>query len=280
MKKIIVRLKGGIGNQLFSYAYAKKLAVENDLDLYIDYYTGFTTADIYKRSYCLDDFTITGIKIINPFESFNNNIIRRILCLTVKYYFLLTCYYVKDEDINYINKKFDYYIEGYWQSSKYVNSIKNIIKNEYKPKNPEIQNNKYYKMINESINAVGVHVRIGDNKDKESISNLCEYYDCAIKKINEMYHKNTIFIFTDNTFYAKKIISGDYVYIKNQGNDINDFQLYRHCRHFIIAASTFSWWGAWLGNYDYKTVLCPARNRFKNSFWDQPELIDKNWIPI
>lgn len=279
-KKLIIRLKGGLGNQLFSYAYAKKIAVENNLELYIDNYTGFTSADIYKREYCLDYFTITATKIKNPFKNINNKFIKRALCLVVKYYFLLTYYYIKDKDIEHINHKYNYYIEGYWQSSKYVNSIKKIIEDEYCINTKDLVNNKYYKMIKESQNAVGVHVRIGDNKDQESINNLVNYYKNAFDKMNEMSNNNIYFIFTDNMDYAKEIIGGNHIYIINQGNDINDFKLYISCRHFIIAASTFSWWGAWLGKHNCKTVLCPSVNRFKNSFWNQPDLIDKSWIAV
>lgn len=282
MKKIIVRLKGGIGNQLFSYAYAKKICKENDLELIVDHYTGFTTADEFRRSYCMDVFCITGKKIKLPFLNIKHEKIKRLYSILIKTYYLTTCIYIKDKNIELpdkINKS--YYIEGYWQSKIYVESIKKTILREYNVLNNKIINdNYYYQLIKRSKNSVGVHVRIGSNTDIVSLRRLKDYYNIALIKMSQYQKYSDIYIFTDNIVCAKKIFGNSYTIIRNSDNDIVDFLLYKTCKHFIIAASTFSWWGAWLGEYKNKIIICPSPSRYKNTFWNQKNLLPSDWIKV
>ena len=62
MVKIIARIKGGFGNQLFDYAAARRLALINNVELVIDDVTGFARDRQYRREYILDRFNISARK--------------------------------------------------------------------------------------------------------------------------------------------------------------------------------------------------------------------------
>ena len=81
-KIIIARIKGGLGNQLFCYAAARRLALVNGAELVIDDVTGFSRDSLYRRSYMLDNFSIqcrkaTPAERMEPFEKYRRYLARR-----------------------------------------------------------------------------------------------------------------------------------------------------------------------------------------------------------
>ena len=81
--KVIVRIKGGLGNQLYCYAAAKRLAIKNNAELIIDDVSGFKRDYLYQRRYMLDRFKIphrkaTSIERLNPFERVRRGLRKKI----------------------------------------------------------------------------------------------------------------------------------------------------------------------------------------------------------
>ena len=68
-----------------------------------------------------------------------------------------------------------------------------------------------------------------------------------------------------------------YVDINSSEKDYEDLRLMLHCKHFIIANSSFSWWGAWLSNNPNKIVCAPKR-WFRSA--DEGDIVPKSWIRV
>jgi len=296
MKKIIARVYGGIGNQLFIYASSRRLAYINNAELVLDNVTGFRQDYEYKRTYQLDNFNINVKKIkytkiikywprglywflkkINQFKS------------TSRKNYIKEKNGIFNEYIMQFKVKNTLYLEGYWQSEEYFKDIKIILKEELTIKPPvDAKNIKIADSIKKSKNSVAIHIRffseaIFSNPKHE----LSDYYEKAIKKIEEKFEKVNYFIFSDKPELAKKIFlnnTHNVEYINNNNGDelaYADLWLMTLCENFIIANSTFSWWGAWLSNNDNKIIICPDPIRFElNNPWRSEKLLPSEWIKI
>jgi len=124
-------------------------------------------------------------------------------------------------------------------------------------------------------NSIAIHVRAGDFGIKQFPMLTEEYYERAL---NHFYGRdiNQVYIFSDDIKKAKELLSPIFTYIETD-NYIHDFYLMRQCKHFIIANSTFSWWAAWLGLDQEKTVIAP-KNMHGATYTD--EMYPKNWIVL
>ncbi|HEW78602.1 MAG TPA: alpha-1,2-fucosyltransferase [Phycisphaerales bacterium] len=175
------------------------------------------------------------------------------------------------------------YIDSLWQDERYFNDIEDVIRNDLKiiPPNDE-SNQKLSKQIRNS-NSVAIHVRwfaSPDSFPKSSKVNVClEYYRYAIDKISSGISSPTYFLFSDHPENAGRMIGlkGKNIrcvcHNKDEATAYADIWLMSQCKHFIIANSTFSWWGAWLASNPNKIVLCP---NFKGS-WNFQRLVPKRW---
>ena len=139
-----------------------------------------------------------------------------------------------------------------------------------------------------AVNSVSIHVRRGDyltNPVTFQTHGLCDidYYKKAIDEILDLVDKPHFFIFSDDQSWAKSnIIFGaptDYVMHNNSLKNYEDLRLMSYCRHHIIANSSFSWWGAWLGNNPEKIVIAPKK-WFNDPKIDTTDLIPDTWLRL
>ncbi len=289
---VVVRLSGGLGNQLFQYAAGRALSVKHNVPLYIEksFY-----AESPNRHYKLNSF--------NTCESVISK--RELVATLLKRKFKLSDYFKSVKSIclesNFLfsENSFSYnpdflsidvpvVLNGYWQSEKYFEEFFSWIKNDFKViDNSGLLNAIFIDKIS-TENSVAIHVRRGDylsNKQINSIHGICsdEYYVTAYKELVEKVGEVTPYFFTDDTEDARRIIKliGKGVLINDvcPGSDVSDFLLMTSCRHFIVANSTFSWWAAYLGSSPSKMVFAPL-NWFKSTDYNTIDLIPLNWIKI
>jgi hypothetical protein len=154
---------------------------------------------------------------------------------------------------------------GYWQSEKYFLEISNLIKSEFTfPYEISIKNKETLRDIKKKT-AISIHIRHGDyltNPTTRAYHGICslDYYKNAIKKIEEKVTDPEYFIFTDDPEWAKEnifTIRPRYVIDWNGNEPHEDLRLMASCKHHIIANSSFSWWGAWLGKHENQMVIAP-----------------------
>jgi hypothetical protein len=298
MKKIIVRIKGGLGNQLFSYAAARRLAFVNNAELVIDNITGFIRDRQYQRKYALDHFLIPCRKAcswerMEPFERYRRGISKGISKLLP---FGKGCYVEQvgvgfDERVLNIKTACSIQFEGHLQSERYFKDIESTIRDDLRIIPPADRINKIVLKNIEMCNAIALHVRWFDNPDVNgSIYNVSEeYYSKAIQLIEERIDNPHYFLFSDDPKNAIKKLSlkaKQFTVIDHNVGDENayaDLWLMSRCKHYITANSTFSWWGAWLCSSGNKIIITPASidaNKDGKTSWGFCGQLPDTWIKI
>jgi len=292
---VIARIQGGLGNQLFSYAAARRLALNNRVELVLDDASGFRRDFCYGRHYQLDHFNIRCRKatFFERLEPFSRARRKLLLALNKRRHFK-TRSYIKQECIDYDSRILDVsvkgvvYLEGYWQSERYFKDVEDIIRDDLSIIPPRDSLNRSVAKRIRSGTSIGVHVRFFDSDQYQGVNNLpSDYYDRAVSKIEADFPDAHYFIFSDQPEAARDCIplSDDKVTLvsHNVGDDnaYADLWLMTLCDHFIIANSTFSWWGAWLGDGPGKIVIAPGYEvREGVAWWGFDGLIPENWIKL
>ena len=295
MDKILtVRIKGGLGNQLFIYAAARRLALKNNAELVIDAVSGFIRDQTYQRHYGLDHFSIpartaTPAERLEPFERYRRGLAKwrsRRLPFNQRAYLEQE---LRDFDPRLLDLKIhnDLYLDGLWQSEDYFADITDVLRQDLIIKPPtDLINQNMAAKIAEHANAVALHIRWFDTPiatvSRYNIS--VDYYQRAIAHINSVILKPHFFLFSDDPTAAVARLSlpdSDYTVVDhNIGDELAyaDLWLMKKCRHFITANSTFSWWGAWLGEQQGSLIITPNPDFLDpDTFWCFKNLLPTRW---
>lgn len=301
MKKLILRLEGGLGNQLFQYAFARALQEKYGCHIVFDLHTFKTDK---QRDLSLYHFnlnrnviqypslkwkTIANLmrafaKIVEIFSRklFKNNLGRQISMMT-------TCGMYLQQDsrfADYLNRSriSINYIKGNWMSAKYFSTVARQIKSEYKVITSHTATNAALALELQKSESVCVHIRRGDYASSEWADKLliCDfyYYEHAIKRMNELIENPVFYIFSNT--------SGDLAWIKDNykfsvqvnfvdlnNPDYEEFRLMSSCRHFILSNSSFSWWASYLSDYENKKVIAPSK--WNTGVWDVQDIYLPTW---
>lgn len=267
---IIVRVFGGLGNQIFQYAFYKCLECNND-DVYLDisdynihhHHNGFELDKVFKIKF--NKATNKEIKKISfDKKSFLYRLIRKIFKIEL----VKTSEYTEMKDICDVkigNIEQEVYFNGFWQDIKYVEFIENELRKELIFNEKLSGKNK--DVIDKFIGreTVSIHIRRGDYLNNKSLGGICnnEYYLNAIEYINKVIDRPVFFIFSDDIEWVKNNfkLKSECIYVdwNKEEESYKDMQLMSMCKHNIIANSTFSWWGAWLNMNRNKIVICPKK---------------------
>lgn len=285
---VVTKLTGGLGNQMFQYAFGVSLSAKLGVEFRYDF---FSHPSDTPRSFELNHFAISS-KMATKSQLANLGIplskkrfLLEKLGLVRSSIKLETGHHFQPDALNFPDNS---YVQGYWQSEKYFNHIESTIRQEFTFKRVlEGENKRLIKKMN-SQNAVSVHIRHGDyltSKAANEFHGVCglDYYQAAIQYMNKGVTKPIYYFFSDDPAWVKKnlLISSESYYIDwNQGEaSYIDMQLMSHCQHHIIANSSFSWWGAWLNPSKKKIVIAP-KQWFKDPSIDTSDLIPDSWIRL
>lgn len=266
---VIVHLVGGLGNQLFQYAAARRLANMHGscLKLDISAFQRYTLHPYHLGHFCIIENIATKDEIIQITGD-------KSLAQDSRGSIIKEKNFKFDPDL--LNVPDNVYLVGYWQSEKYFDDIKDIIRSEFSVKDELDSKNKDIADCITNCNSVSLHIRRGDyinNPKTNLVHGTCsmDYYRRCILKIGKNIHKPHFFIFTDDPEWVAKNMKLEFpmTLIDHNGpaRDYEDLRLMSMCQHNIIANSTFSWWGAWLNPNPDKIVFIPER-------WFQKETID------
>jgi hypothetical protein len=283
---IVVKLNGGIGAQMIQYSLGRYLSLLNGTELYLDgsWFSEYNTDENFPR-----DFKLNCLKV--NYKLFNKKSIlwRARLSKRNKLFnpFAYKTVYEKDFskfDDNILKLGNNIILDGYWNSYKYFENIKGVLSEELSPRDQPNPNNKncLNKIIN--TNAVSVHFRRGDYS-KTSFHGILNnsYYEAALNIIKQKVADPYLFIFSDEPEWVIRNFDFDLPYeiVDFNGNDNNywDIELMKHCKHHIIANSSFSWWGAWLNSNASKIVIAP-KIWIAEEKRQMKDFIPLNWIRI
>jgi hypothetical protein len=266
---IIVQIAGGLGNQMFQYAAARRLAWFLNTPLKLDV-TSFQYDKL--RNYRLNHLHITG-ETASEEEIFwikNTN-----HCKEKAYYF----------DPEILSLPPDVYLEGYWQSEKYFRDIAPVIRREFTVKDKIYGSNA--DLAGEIIEseAVAIHVRRGDYVSNPTVNyfhGICplHYYHQAVTKLAMRILRPHFFVFSDDWQWVIQNLKLNhqvtFVTVNGPEKDYEDLRLMSLCKHHIIANSSFSWWGAWLASRPGQLIFAPRR-WFTGYQYDTRDLIPETW---
>lgn len=291
--KLIPRIVGGLGNQLFCYAAARRLALVNNAELVIDDISGFEYDYNYQRHYQLNHFSIrcrkaTAVERMEPLSRIRRYLYRR---LSQQLPFEQRRYLVQegvdfDPRLLHLKLQGTVYLEGYWQSENYFKDAEDIIRQDLQFVAPTDPNNIALGSQILSRKSVAVHVRFFDEPHATCGNNAPrDYYHAAIDTMEKLAPNAHYYIFSDQPAAARARIplSDDRItlVVHNRGdeNAYADLWLMTQCQHFIIANSTFSWWGAWLSNNPVKHVIAPKMVMTNGqTSWGFTGLLPTEWI--
>jgi hypothetical protein len=298
-RKLIVRLKGGLGNQLFCYASARRLALANDAELVLDAVTGFKYDYLYQRTYALHTFCIPARladsrEQMEPLGRIRRFIARKTSTLRP----LNRRRYIEQVGVDFDPGILDLrlqegttYFDPFGQSERYFHDIREIIQQDLVMSAPAAQlAQDVAALINRSV-SVALHVRWFDNGELPESSNMSlDYYALAIRRLLEKVGVAHFFLFSDRPQEASAMLSPllgrhncTVVQINSAGDSFaTEFWLMRQCRHFVIGNSTFAWWAAWLGEYRHQGshIFAPSRNvdpQHSVTAWGFPGLLPARW---
>lgn len=268
---IIVKLRGGIGNQMFQYAFGRNISLKYNTELKLD--TTEFSAYGKHTGYSLNIFNIDE-KIATQ-EEINSAHNRYIETMNIFH----------EQPINMgDNTHFD----GYFQSEKFFIDSKNIIVKDFIFKYPftfpfSDYSEKLLKQI-ESSDSVGVHVRRGDYFEEEEIKkifgvDLTNYYKSSIEHISNRVSDANFFIFSNDIDWCKKNLNYTPAIFVENNHPFNDFYLMVNCKHNIIANSTFSWWAAYLSKYNNDKIIIAPKQWFKSTLNDK-DMVPDRWLRL
>jgi hypothetical protein len=290
---IIVRLMGGLGNQMFQYAAGRRLAKYNHTDLLLDtsWFDKFQNPDAPAlRHYELDCFAFSAkiasrkdlARIDTPPHTKKRRIIRKV--------YGPVAFYKQSDFMEYhpevLKAPDNSYLEGFWQSELYFKDATKEILKDFRFKSPLSGKNLELANQFKSRVAVSLHVRRGDYVSHpvmtatHGLSSL-QYYQAAVDKIVQKVKSPHFYVISDDPAWSKKNIKVNYpvTYIDHNRDGSKDLHLMSLCKHHITANSSFSWWGAWLNPSKEKIVISP-RNWFVDPKMNHKEVIPEQWIKL
>lgn len=300
MHKVVARVFGGLGNQLFCYAAARRLATVCGAELVIDDVSGFERDHLYRRQSQLHHFHILARRALpaerlEPFSRIRRQLSkklsrRRAFC---------DRRYIAQEGIDFdprllaLRPSGTVYLDGYWQSERYFKDVEETIRDDLRIKPPNDRHNLATATRMRDVVSVAVHVRFfeapGDTRVGHAEANNApaEYYQRAIAQVESFAPGAHYFLFSDDPSSAVRRIalppSRCTVVDHNRGDEhaYADLWLMSQCLHHVIANSTFSWWGAWLAQRPGKHVIAPGfEMRHGKAWWGFDGLLPDEWTKL
>lgn len=272
---VVIKITGGLGNQMFQYAAAKALSLDKKLNLKIDK----SSFQEYKlHAYGLHHFNVKP-----KFYSADS-----IWKKKFKRFFKKTFFY-KESTFDYNKELFninadEIFLEGYFQSEKYFINYENEIRNDFLIKSPLKQQTIDTVTYMQSVNAVSIHFRRVDyigNAVHET--DKTEFYKEALKLIESKVKNPVYFLFSDDMPWVKENFTTNfethYIDFNNAETNYEDLKLMSSCKHNIVTNSSFSWWGAWLNSNPGKIVVAP-KLWFNDEKLDAKDIIPESWIKV
>lgn len=280
---IIVKLCGGMGNQMFQYAFGRYLSIKYNTALKLD--LSFLKRrdmgpNFMYRNYDLDlfnvqeDFNITQSDI-------NNSLKANEPWGAFEYQEILI------KEIGKVISSKNVIIEGYWQTEKYFKDVEEQIRKDFTFRNLIENSDDRTKLMLEDIkksNSIMVNIRRTDylNTNFHGVMGT-EYIDKASKIIESKIENPKYFVFSDDIKWCEDNIKLNNMVIVDHSYKGDRFsyylQLMKNCKHFIIPNSSFAWWSAWLNEDKDKIVIAPEKWIAEENMKVR-DLIPENWIKI
>ncbi len=279
---LVVRQKGGLGNQLFIYAFGRALAIACKRPVAFDLGSGFER-DFYRQRYSLHPFAVK-VEPASPgdcYKGLAGRCRRRIDQWAARRGASLGIRYVEDPEDHFVAEALSpaagrCYFDGYWQSPLYFDSCASTIREELRMNPPDDGENLALAQRIAGCDAIAVHARRlrgqpdltpREDGSRPTASLPSIYYRQAVENLLRSARRPELFCFADHPdWFADLRVTGVPVTVVRHNRDYEnswkDLWLMQQCRFHVIADSTFSWWSAWLSERAGKRVAAPVLARW------------------
>jgi hypothetical protein len=277
---VTIALYGGLGNQMFQYAMGRALAMRHGLSLELDLH-GFAFDRHYRRTFELGAFNLSpeARRANRPVAFRLGRALRRLsqewpaAAALARPWALVECSAAFDCRNLALPAGRGAYVMGYWQDERYFGDCSEVIRRDFAPVGALSPANDRIAGQIRSVEAVAVHVRrlhfaaaqpgaSASRPGPEPGATLTlDYYRRAIALLASRVAHPHYFVFSDDPAWAREhlVLPGSATVLgADRGPDHQDLILMSTCRHHVIANSSFSWWGAWLGQADGQVVIAPV----------------------
>ncbi len=277
---IILKVFGGLGNQLFQYAFGRAISLKYDRELVIDksYFDEknypFQLHPYYP--YKLDDYeNISSFFYPKQKARFAKLIARKKIYKLSNLFSLLagSPYFLHEREFNFSKLEGHKiaYLKGYWQKFRLIEEFRSEILEDLSFNKPLTEENNAYLVQIKSANSVSIHIRRGDYMNHPVFKGLysncsLDYFKRGAQEISNTLNDPLFFIFSNDNNWVRENFEIPFktILIDCDGPDHEHLFLMSQCKHNIISNSTFSWWGAWMNDNPEKVVIGP-----KNWFQDE-----------
>ena len=252
---------GQLGNQMFQYAATKGVASKLDVPFMIPNHREIFDDGIGNRYTILlfNAFKLTSASLLGTLRTEN---------------YVQENGFTFNKDLFKIDKTENCSLWGFFQTEKYFKHIEKQIRKDFTFKD-EIKN-ECDDLIKQFTNPIALHIRRGDFvwNDKNHPPLSLDYYKSALELFDS---DREVIIFSDDTEWCKEqeLFADDRFAVAEGGDQFYDLCLMSMCDDFIIANSTFSWWGAWLANRG--KVVAPKQWFGEALSHDTKDLYCKGW---
>jgi hypothetical protein len=264
-ERVIVRLTGGLGNQMFMYAFGRALSLRRQEP--VQFHWARSTWD-----YALDKYNV-NVELVDP-----KPVDRMYTEASFGF------------DGNALGQPSNTYLSGYWQSEQYLEDYSyredysDIIRKELTLKNAPSPLTVGFSNELAKEESVFIHIRRGDYilpGTSEFHGNLgMDYYNRAIEYVREKVQNPKFYVFSDDPDYGRALFPYFDIASFCGSSQHDDLYLMSRCKHGIGANSSFSWWGAWLGE-DHPGRVCVFPEKwFVNEAINTQDLIPDRWVKI
>ena len=267
---------GGLGNQMFQYALGRSLEA---LGKEVLFERGLLDA-CSARTYLLDDLQtsvrfadkVYGPEIVEQGMPFDPQVLAGDACT----------------------------LTGYWQSEKYFREIAKDLRKELVPTYTKARTREVAAKI--STSSVALHIRRSDSLSVRALPYhglLCTtaYYNRAVEYIRSRVPEPKFFVFSDDIPWCRANLKLDATFVDHnamsgtcdpagiitkgsRGRECEDLYLMSRCQHAIIANSSFSWWGAWLGDNKQDRIVIAPRQWFVAPNMDARDIVPLRWLTL
>lgn len=291
--KVIARIEGGLGNQLFQYAAARSLSDRLGCELALDLCGLQENGD---RPYMLGRYriraTVAAAEDLGELPDWRSSRLGRIRAQASQTFPRVFSFplfwpasFAYDPRFERILRPV--YLVGYWQSEKYFVWNRQRILSDLTLVRPILAETPMLELIRNTV-SVALHIRRGDyvtNPLASKFHGLCDlsYYQTAVEQLASRFPDIHVFAFSDDPVWAKKNLklkvpvhfmeacATDEAHI--------DLELMTYCRHHVIANSSFSWWGAWRRS-STDQIVCAPRRWFVDAKTDTSDVVPARWIRL
>ena len=293
---VSVDLQGGLGNQLFQYAVARALTYNSICNPILDLRV---LRHDKKRQFSLSAYPITA----NVVDSSQLSSPGRARCRLAKFGFRTgnlrdypfeALLFREDDSAGCWDRRIGalpqpVVLRGYFQSERYFSSVATKLRAELVPVMARCDAAKYLASVIRDAGpaSVSVHVRRGDYANEPATLAFhgvlgLDFYRPALAIVQQHVHTPHFFVFADDIAAISALLPSDVTYtiISGKGlSDIEELTLMSACRHHVIANSSFSWWGAWLGHPNGLTIA-PLRWFAKLSEASVKDRFPAHWVTV